>query len=387
MTDTMRGPAVGGDTTPRRSVPTTAPIASCAYCSVASISAVSGRIRSTSAAPSRVIATRRLVRSTSRPPSTVSSRRTVWLTRPCVRFKALRRAAEVQFVGERHQHAELAQLDRVPHASKPRPDSEDPASGRDVLPCDPASVVAGEEHRHVRHVIGLSDAPERRRRGGDLAVAIGKQIGVGEPGRERVDGDAAVGELARARTNCSTAPLVPRYSDVSVKYICVPPVEVATIRPPSRKREAACCSVKNAPLALIANMRSKSSSVHSTSGLISASAALANTMSSGPSARSASSNSRATSAGRARSAPMATALPPLAAISATTSVARSRFTAYPTATEAPRAANPSAIARPIPRDAPVTIALLPSSWFEIRCMDRASCPAWEPSRTDPHTSR
>jgi hypothetical protein len=91
-----------------------------------------------------------------------------------------------------------------------------------------------------------------------------------------------------------------------------------------------------------------------------------------------------TSDGRARSAPMATAVPPREAISATTSSARSRFVAYPTATEALRAANPSAIARPIPREAPVTIAFFRSRSFDMRCMHPRSRRTVERSTANPH---
>ena len=49
------------------------------------------------------------------------------------------------------------------------------------------------------------------------------------------------------RTNCSTAPLLPRYSEASANGIFVPPVETATMRPPSFTRLAASRRVKNTP--------------------------------------------------------------------------------------------------------------------------------------------
>src|SRR5919112_1566009 len=101
----------------------------------------------------------------------------------------------------------------------------------------------------------------------------------------------------RARTNCSTAPLLPRYSDWSGKNIRVPPVERTIMRPPSRRRRAASLRVKKTPLALVAKIRSKSCSLQSVSGLTTMSAALATTMSSAPTARSASSKRRVASAG------------------------------------------------------------------------------------------
>jgi hypothetical protein len=146
-----------------------------------------------------------------------------------------------------------------------------------------------------------------------------------------------------------------------VKNIRVPPVEVATIRPPSRIRRAASCMVKNALLVLAAKIASKSSSEHSTSGLTIASAALAKTMSSGPSALSASSKRRSTSVGSPRSACTAMAVPPSPVISATTASASVFRLRYPIATAAPRDARPLAIALPIPREPPVTSAAFPSS--------------------------
>src|ERR1035441_3765673 len=62
---------------------------------------------------------------------------------------------------------------------------------------------------------------------------------------------------------------------------------------------------------------------------------------------------------------MAMAFPPLPSMAFTTSVAELESFAYVIATLAPSEARRFAMAAPMPREAPVTIANLPSSFFDI----------------------
>jgi hypothetical protein len=70
-----------------------------------------------------------------------------------------------------------------------------------ALPGDPARVVRGDKPHHVGDVGGLTEAPKGNRGdhllGGGGARFDAVHRGVGQAGRDGVDGDAAAAELSR----------------------------------------------------------------------------------------------------------------------------------------------------------------------------------------------
>ena len=137
---------------------------------------------------------------------------------------------------------------------------------------------------------------------------------------------------------------------------------------------------------LIANERSHWSTGNSATGANHVHAALLTRMSIGPNAARASSTTRAHASRSRRSATSGTASPPSAWMAATVACNEPATRLSPSlrvrathATRAPSAARPRAIASPMPRLAPVTIATLPCSrsvmtgpWVASRCIRRGN---------------
>ncbi len=119
-------------------------------------------------------------------------------------------------------------------------------------------------------------------------------------------------------------------------------------------------------------------------------AALLTRRESGPNARSASATSLGAVASSATSASIATPVRPSAAISLTTACAASASISA-TATAAPSRARRSAVARPMPRPAPVTSAVLPMKRLMLqipsRVSDRAEPRRGRPGRSGPPAAR
>src|SRR6201995_589656 len=129
------------------------------------------------------------------------------------------------------------------------------------------------------------------------------------------------------------------------------------IRPPSATCCAACERTRKVPRRFVAMTLSKVSTSPLAMGDRGMMPALLTTTSICPKALRVFSKSCLTSSGLATSAWMARARPPLLVISLTTSSALAALPAKLTTTPNPSAARRRAMARPIPRDAPVTIAV------------------------------
>src|SRR5438445_1781551 len=112
-------------------------------------------------------------------------------------------------------------------------------------------------------------------------------------------------------------------------------------------------------------VRSQSSSVVSSTGFVNITPALLTRMSTRPKRSSVARTSPLTSALEETSARTERASPPSCLIESTTACASRSLPTQLTVTFAPSEAKRSAIAFPIPRDAPVTIATLPSSLFSL----------------------
>src|SRR4051812_41309756 len=77
------------------------------------------------------------------------------------------------------------------------------ARGCDALARQPFRSVGGEEHRHLRDIVGLAETAERGARH-DLLLEVAadhadlvRALGLDASGRDDVDADVARGELAR----------------------------------------------------------------------------------------------------------------------------------------------------------------------------------------------
>jgi len=132
---------------------------------------------------------------------------------------------------------------------------------------------------------------------------------------------------------------------------------------------------------LTPTIRCQSSSVVASSGPTTAIPALFTTTSGTPTSVRTQLANRSMSAATATSTCRACAAPPRPQISSLTEVAAARFRSAAT-TRAPLAANPSAVARPIPLPAPVTTTSLFPNGFAASVMGFSEVAAWPlPHRT------
>ncbi|CAG9268590.1 hypothetical protein PUN4_560048 [Paraburkholderia unamae] len=130
---------------------------------------------------------------------------------------------------------------------------------------------------------------------------------------------------------------------------------------PSPRCFTAACVTSSGPSTLVSNCRWNSSVVMSSTAENAYTPELFTTISRRPNESMAVCTSFAASAGCETSPPTAVALPPASWICSTTASAPALLLAYVTTTAAPSFASARAIAAPIPFDAPVTSATLPSS--------------------------
>jgi hypothetical protein len=159
----------------------------------------------------------------------------------------------------------------------------------------------------------------------------------------------------------STAPFVIAKDVWAGLAIRVATDEIVTMRPPSRSNGSARWMMKYGARTFTAKRWSNSGRVVAPIGPAGAAAALLTRMSSPRPARPASTpvKSVSTSSSTPSSALTANAVPPARSIASTVAVAPSKSVPKCTATATPFAASRTAIACPIPRDAPVTRAVLP----------------------------
>src|SRR5262245_15631222 len=166
--------------------------------------------------------------------------------------------------------------------------------------------------------------------------------------------------FASERVSCATAPLLVEYAAAWTEPWNEVTEARCTIRPGvprSTKMRAAARETANGAATFTMSTRSKSASDTSRAASRWMIPALQTHTSRRPSARATSATARSAASGSARSASTTWARRPRAAISATVSVAAPRWTRP---TSAPSRASVTAIARPIPRLAPVTSATSPT---------------------------
>ncbi len=171
----------------------------------------------------------------------------------------------------------------------------------------------------------------------------------------------APSSLANVRLMVSTAPFVMAKEVWEGLAIRVATEEIVMMRPPSGSRSSARWTMKYGARTLTANRWSNSSRVVAPIGPAGAAAALLTRTSSGRPASAASTPAKSVSMSSSTpsSARTVIAVPPARSISSAVAAAPSPSAPKCTRTAAPFAANRTAIARPMPRDAPVTRAVLP----------------------------
>ena len=140
---------------------------------------------------------------------------------------------------------------------------------------------------------------------------------------------------------------------------------IAPGRRAATMRRAASCEHTNVDFRFVSSTASHVSSVSSRNGVRGKMPALFTRTSIGPRARSASATRARASSGFEMSAAIVTARRPSAVISAAADSAAALSSRKFSATSAPAAANRMAMARPMPRWAPVTRTFLPAQRWSV----------------------